>query len=213
MKFIIVFAFLAASAYADEVHDTEIDWDSVVPRHEVPGFFDGRDPEFNPRDGAGRINSARFGRIIGGEIVTPNIHPYQAGLLIRINVVLTSLCGGSLISNRAVLTAAHCIHQTQNTHVILGAHQLTANEPNQHRQMVLPNGYRIHGNYDTVTFANDIAILILPAVVPMSPQIQLANMPPLGNTELFVGETATVSGNKYIFLVYFLVYSLRFSRC
>lgn len=189
MKFIIVFAFLAASAYADEVQDTEIDWNSVIP-----GFWEGRDPAFNLREAAKRIDKARFGRIVGGEIVSPNIHPYQAGLLIRINMVLTSLCGGSLISNRAVLTAATCIHQTQNTHVILGAHQLTANEPFQQRQMVMPNGYRIHGNYEPETFANNIAILILPNVVTITTHVQIAIMPPLGNTEQFAGELATVSG-------------------
>lgn len=192
MKFIIVFAFLAASVYAGDEYDTEIDWDSVVPRHEVPGFWDGRDPAFKPAGGAGRINKARFGRIVGGEEVPPNTYPWQAGLLIRINMVLTSLCGGSLIGVQAVLTAAHCVINTQNVHVILGAHQLTANEPFQQRQMVLPLGYRIHGNYDEATFANNIAILILPVPVSTATMhVQIVALPPPLNNEGFQGELAT----------------------
>lgn len=83
---------------------------------------------------------------------------------------------------------------TQNVQVVLGAHQLTANEPLQHRQTVLPAGYRIHENYNTANLNNDIAILILPAAATLTPQIQVATMPALTNTELFTGELATVSG-------------------
>ncbi|KAJ8954470.1 hypothetical protein NQ314_007076 [Rhamnusium bicolor] len=44
------------------------------------------------------------GRVIGGSIVTANSHPYQAAIIINDR----SFCGGSLISTRWVLTAAHC---------------------------------------------------------------------------------------------------------
>lgn len=105
MKLLVaaVFALLAVSAYAEEENWGEIDMSTVIPRVDVPGFWDGRDikPAFYPGD------QTRTGRIVGGQIVTPGTHPYQVGLLLRINILLTSLCGGSLISTRAVLTAAH----------------------------------------------------------------------------------------------------------
>lgn len=62
MKFVvaIIFASLAFSAFAEENWD--IDWKTVVPRSEIPGFWDGRDvkPAFYP----GYKTSA--GRIVGG---------------------------------------------------------------------------------------------------------------------------------------------------
>lgn len=188
MKLLVAacFAFLAVSAYADE---WEIDWNTVVPRQEVPGFWDGRDEAIKPVAG-----SDRSGRIVGGAVTAPNAHPYQAGLLMRINILFTGLCGGSLISTRAVLTAAHCPIGTQNTQVVLGAHQLTANEATQQRQTVEPSGYRIHAQYNSQNLNNDIAILILPAAATLNQWVALSTLPPLGNSELFVGDLARVTG-------------------
>ena len=46
-------------------------------------------------------------RIIGGTEAGINEFPWQAGLLILVSGKYYS-CGGSLINNRWVLTAAHC---------------------------------------------------------------------------------------------------------
>lgn len=104
MKLIVaaLFAMLAVSAFAEDDW-VEIDWSKVVPVTDMPGFWDGREirPAFYPGD------QTRSGRIVGGAIVTPHTHPYQAGLLMSFSGG-TGLCGGSLISTSAVLTAAHC---------------------------------------------------------------------------------------------------------
>jgi chymotrypsin len=126
--------------------------------------------------------------------VTPHTHPYQAGLLLRVNILSTGLCGASLITNRAVLTAAHCPEGTQSTQVVLGAHTLTANEANQQRQTVQPAGYRIHQSYNRQTLANDIAILILPSAATLNSFVALAPLPALGVTDTFAGQLATASG-------------------
>lgn len=77
MKLLVaaIFAFLAASAFAEDDWDN-IDWSKVVPVTEMPGFWDGRDiphAAFDPE------NMAPERRIVGGAIVTPGAHPYQAG--------------------------------------------------------------------------------------------------------------------------------------
>lgn len=56
----VVFACLAVSALADVEENREIDWSTVVPMQEIPGFWDNRSfkPSVFPRNG----------RIVGGEI-------------------------------------------------------------------------------------------------------------------------------------------------
>lgn len=103
MKLLVaaIFAVLAISAQAD-YESFDIDWSKVVPVTELPGFWKGR--LIRPFSSE-QIN--RNGRIVGGQIVTPHAHPYQAGLLMNFGTG-TGLCGGSIISLRSVLSAAHC---------------------------------------------------------------------------------------------------------
>lgn len=190
MKLIVaaLFALLAVAASAQDPYD-DIDWSKVVPVTELPGFWDGRDlgPAFYPGP-----QKTRGGRIVGGGIVIPHSHPYQAGLLIAFGGG-TGLCGGSIIGYRTILTAAHCSVGSSNTLVILGAHELTGNEATQHRQTVQSWAYRVHGAYNSNNLNNDISILILPGNAPVNAHIQHAQLAP-GNAHDFNGEWATMSG-------------------
>lgn len=51
----------------------------------------------------------RSGRIVGGEVVIPHAHPYLVGIIRRLPGGATALCGGSILSNFVVLTAAQCL--------------------------------------------------------------------------------------------------------
>ena len=186
-----VLAVLAVSAFAEiitvEPEWKEIDWASVVPVTDMPGFWDGREirPAFYPND------QTRSGRIVGGAIVTPGAHPYQAGLLMAFSGG-TGLCGGSLISTTRVLTAAHCPIGSSSTQVILGAHTLTANEATQQRRTVPSANYRNHPSYNPGNLNNDISVLILPTAVGFTARIQPSAL--ASGTATFAGELATVSG-------------------
>jgi hypothetical protein len=70
-----IFALLAVLAFAD---NAAIDWSRVVPRTEIPGFWESRPLLKSLFTSAGL---SRNGRIVGGAIVQPHTHPYQAGLL------------------------------------------------------------------------------------------------------------------------------------
>lgn len=186
----VIFAYLAVAAHADE-DNWEIDWSTVMPMTETPGFWDGRDikPAFYPGD------MSRTGRIVGGTVVTPNSIPFQVGLLMRINILATGLCGGSIISTRAILTAAHCPENTQSTQVVLGAHNINVNEATQQRQTVQPSGYRIHAQYNRQNLNNDIAILILPSPATLNAHVVLATLPTGAQlTNTWAGSQATASG-------------------
>ena len=50
-------------------------------------------------------------RILGGVETTPNEFPWQAFLVIQSTNGDTYVCGGSIVSNQWVLTAAHCLEK------------------------------------------------------------------------------------------------------
>jgi secreted trypsin-like serine protease len=115
-------------------------------------------------------------------------------LLIRSTILTTSLCGGSLISTRSIITAAHCLDDSISTQVILGAHRLTATEPTQQRFTVDCDNYRIHPLYNEERIANDIAILILPVAATLNTFVGILALPLLGSSETFYGRKGTISG-------------------
>jgi len=189
-----LFAVSAFAMPVDEVIDDnepwhEIDWDSVVPIEETPGFWDGREIAAVLYPG----ETSRNGRIVGGAVVTPGHHPYQAGLLMATRLGGTGLCGGSMINARTVLTAAHCPINTVSTTIHLGAHELRANEAAQQRRTAQASAYRLHASYNPSNLNNDIATIIMPTTVAQTNRIAHIALAPAG-AGTFAGVTATVSG-------------------
>lgn len=105
------------------------------------------------------------------------------------------MCGGSVISNTAILTAAHCSDATATTfEIIFGAINRLVQEPNQQRRFVPASGWVEHPDYNRLNLANDIAVINFrndPVVLNNYVQvIDLAS----DDSELFVGEEVHVSG-------------------
>jgi secreted trypsin-like serine protease len=67
-------------------------------------------------------------RIIGGDVAEKYRYPWMAGIVTFNHKRIPSFCGGSLINNRFVLTAAHCVSDVSlpnsELKVVLGAHSL-----------------------------------------------------------------------------------------
>ncbi|XP_028156538.1 transmembrane protease serine 3-like [Ostrinia furnacalis] len=98
------------------------------------------------------------GRIVGGSNVDISQVPYQVGLVIQVLWILQSVCGGSLISNNRVITAAHCHHDgviTAQSHtVVLGSNTIFSGGVRQATTNIV-----MHPQWNPQTAANDIAVL------------------------------------------------------
>ncbi|EDL36215.1 cathepsin G, isoform CRA_b [Mus musculus] len=94
------------------------------------------------------------GKIIGGREARPHSYPYMAFLLIQSPEGL-SACGGFLVREDFVLTAAHCLGSSIN--VTLGAHNIQMRERTQQLITVL-RAIR-HPDYNPQNIRNDIMLL------------------------------------------------------
>jgi secreted trypsin-like serine protease len=194
MKLLILALFVAA-VYGQENYDgpeyAPFDAAAIIPVQDFPGWWEGR--EF-PK-AYYEVTNVRDRRIVGGVEVVPNSHPYQVALHMQFGGG-TGLCGGSVLTVRSVLTAAHCPIGSSSTLVIAGAHNRNVVEPNQQRRSVPSSGYRIHAGYNSANLNNDIAILITPTPnFAFGAAVQPTRLPTGGQlTETFAGETGRSTG-------------------
>ena len=93
MKYVVVLALIVAGVSAST---NSVDWSKVRPM-DVDRII-----PVVPRAEGGPA-----GRITGGTLAEPGQFPYQVGLLLYVQGG-AAWCGGSIISDRYVVTAAHC---------------------------------------------------------------------------------------------------------
>lgn len=116
-------------------------------------------------------------RIVGGAAANLNNTRHQVSIRLlaydQNNFGQGHICGGSLISNNTVLTAAHCLFDQSNKirkaadFRVVGGHLIRTNQDsNTHVSTVTT--IRYHRNYRPDTFENDIAIMILSTPVPVT---------------------------------------------
>lgn len=92
-----------------------------------------------------------------------------------LNQVCSSLCGGTLIDDRHVLTAAHCINTENPASITItaGVHNRLDNEAGT-RQVRMVEIIFKHPQYNPNTVANDITILRLAEPVEFTKYVQPA---------------------------------------
>ena len=132
-------------------------------------------------------------RIVGGTQVPDNRYPWMASIYFRVadNRFLPG-CGGSLISDRWIVSAAHCFvnggvpADPNNVAFLLGATDLTSDDGifNVVSRIV------VHPEYNPNTQENDIALLELPQPVGFEP----ITLPSVANPVPIDGELATAAG-------------------
>ncbi|XP_039644021.1 chymotrypsin-like protease CTRL-1 isoform X1 [Perca fluviatilis] len=102
-------------------------------------------------------------RIVGGENATAGAWPWQVSM--HINFAAIHICGGTLISDQWVLTAASCIILNFPSVWILYFGRKTQSGPNVHEVNRTVSQIIIHPDYNNVPFNNDIALMKLSSPV------------------------------------------------
>lgn len=134
-------------------------------------------------------------KIVGGQIAEPHSFPFQVALLVRRENKDTTFCGGSVIKENAVLTAAHCLMYGDRALLIFGAHDVTLIENGTVRQLVNKTSFRIHPEFNLQLARLDIALILLDTPIEYTDNIQAVKLPSrFLFDEPFSGEIGTVSG-------------------
>ncbi|XP_026273204.1 brachyurin-like [Frankliniella occidentalis] len=176
----VVAAAAAAAAGAPPAHHDRRSLRSKLAR--VPALQSPAGP-VGPAPASSRVG------IEGGKVAAVGQFPWMA------NIVMddTWVCGGALISDKHILTAAQCASGYARFLVTLGdVHTYQGSE-----SFAYAYTYKScwHEDYEEETHLNDIGIIELLYSVTFSENLRFVNLPSQSQaSELFVGAAGTVSG-------------------
>ncbi|EFX74965.1 hypothetical protein DAPPUDRAFT_56547, partial [Daphnia pulex] len=115
--------------------------------------------------------------LVGGTAAAPGEFPFQAALNLN-----GGLCGGTLISESIILTAAHCLSGvTANTLSLRGGANAVTRRVRK---------FVVHGSYNSKTNDNDIALLALSSPIKNVAFVKL----PSASASTYAGNSAVIAG-------------------
>jgi len=176
MKFaIVILATLALATAQIDIENIEpVDIFPQIPVYPEAGFHSGR--------------------IVGGDEAHPGQFPYQAGLALHMGDK-QGWCGGSIISDEWILTAAHCTENADAVTVYIGAHNIKENEESTLKIHVGKENIIVHEKWSMLTLQNDISLIRLPQKLEFNDRVQPVNLPTQSQAkETFDGSAVIASG-------------------
>ncbi|XP_010901664.1 coagulation factor IX isoform X2 [Esox lucius] len=134
------------------------DWNTTTP---MEGEGNSTQPGVNSTEDLTDVNEDS--RIVGGQLEKQGGSPWQV-LIHRKDGY--GFCGGTLISQRWVISAAHCMEQTPD-HITIGDYDKERPDPGE--QKIHVERVVVHPHFHEYTFDSDIALMYLSSSVVLSP--------------------------------------------
>ncbi|CAG5101575.1 Similar to Enteropeptidase-like, partial [Cotesia congregata] len=140
-----------------------------------------------------RTQTTSQARIVGGGSSEAGSWPWQVALYKEGDYQ----CGGALISDKWVLSAAHCFYNAKNEYWVarIGATR-RGNFPSPHEQILTLDFINLHPEYIDSGFINDVALLRLERPVIFSDYVRPVCLP---DSEPKSGTICTVTGWGQLF--------------
>lgn len=145
------------------------------------------------------VSRALRTRIVGGEIAPKGAWPWIVLLGYRNQQTgkVSFICGGSLVTDQHVVTAAHCVYNKNAQALVrLGEHDTSTDSDGANPIDVEIIAQTWHEGFNSSTFRNDVAVLKLARKVPLSADIQPICLPiePELRSKSYVGSLPFVAG-------------------
>lgn len=123
-----------------------------------------------------------IGLIAMGSETTPARWPWHAALFYQDNFNLAYKCGGSIIRDNVVLTAAHCVTaqglRLNERLMKIRIEQGELLSSSSHQFNIFKSN--VHEHFDHETFENDIALLMLESKITFTTKVQAICLPNVG---------------------------------
>lgn len=138
-------------------------------------------------------------RIVGGEDAEVGQFPYQVSL--RSKLSRSHFCGGSILSSRFIITAAHCSQgyngKPQYVYAVVGALHLSSGGVVVELNKITP-----HENYDQSKIRNDVSLIRTAEEIVFTDYIQPIALPTqdIGESEVLLSGWGRTSVSPHIFL-------------
>ena len=145
------------------------------------------------------------GRIVGGEDVLIRDYPWQVSLQLTPQFGGAHMCGGTIVDEEWILTAAHCLVVEQNgedfyltpAHVRIRAGFTSMSDPSQGSYYNVSE-LHLHPDYSTSAYPNDIALIRLSSEIDLADinkaKVGLVSQLDADNGMTDIGEMVKVSG-------------------
>jgi len=133
-------------------------------------------PKPKPQSSCGVRQISKQAYVTNGYASVPGDWPWHAALYHKSGRSISYKCGGTLINNKIILTAAHCLFDAgspiipERVIIQLGKYNLQFNDVNTQEYKVYE--IKIHDKYSNFDFNDDIALLKLAQQVDFTRYIQ-----------------------------------------